>query len=73
MTRIGVCITLLFLFSCTPGTEVTYGSSLRPGGGLPSVTTMAVGRVGAQPARAAPAVPLDTGPAANVSDRNRAD
>jgi hypothetical protein len=55
MTRIAVYITLLFLVSCTPGTEVTYGSSIRPGGGLPSITTMAVGRVGAQSARAAPA------------------
>jgi hypothetical protein len=63
----------LFLVGCTPGTEVTYGSSLRPGSGLPSITTMAVGRVGAQPAQAAPAAPLKTGPAANGSDRNSAD
>jgi hypothetical protein len=73
MTRIGVCITLLFLFSCTPGTELTYGSNLRPGGGLPSITTMAVGRVGAQPVRAAPAARSETALAANGSDRNRAD
>ena len=57
VTRIGVCITLLFLVGCTPGTDVIYGSSIRPGGGLPSITTMAVGRVGAQPAPAAPAAP----------------
>jgi hypothetical protein len=54
MTRTRVCITLLFLVGCTPGTDVIYGSNIRPGGGLPSITTMAVGRIGAQPAPGAP-------------------
>jgi hypothetical protein len=57
MIRIAVCITLLFLGSCTPGTEVTYGSSVRPVGGLPSITAMAVGRVGAQSGAAPASIP----------------
>jgi hypothetical protein len=62
MTKLGVCITVLFLVGCTPGSDVVYGSSIRPGGGLPSITTMAVGRVGAQPAPAAPDAPASPAP-----------
>ena len=67
-----VCITLLFLVSCTPGTDVIYGSSIRLGGGLPSVTTMAAGRLGAQPAPEAPAASVSLAPsAASSPDRAR--
>jgi hypothetical protein len=70
MTRTCVCITLLFLVSCTPGTDVMYGSSIRLGGGLPSVTSMAVGRLGAQPAPEAPAASVSPAPrAASSPDR----
>jgi hypothetical protein len=71
MTRVRVCITVLFLVGCTPGTDVIYGSSIRPGGGLPSLTTMAVGRVGAQPAPAAPAAPASPAPGAASSPDRR--
>ena len=57
MTSTCVCITLLLLVACAPGTDVIYGSSIRLGGGLPSITTMAMGRIGARPAPAAPAAP----------------
>jgi hypothetical protein len=46
MTKLGVCVTALFLAGCTPGIDVIYGSSIHPGGGLPSITAMAVGRAG---------------------------
>ena len=52
MTSTCVCITLLLLVGCAPGTDVIYGSSIRLGGGLPSVTTMAAGRLGAHAASA---------------------
>ncbi len=68
MTRMGVCIMLLLLVSCAPGTEVIYGSSIRPGGGLPSITTMGVGRLGAQSAPAAPAAPADANTRAGSRD-----
>ena len=66
MTRVSVCITVLFLLGCAPGTDVVYGSRIRPGGGLPSITTMAVGRVGAQPA---PAPSAAAASAASSPDR----
>ena len=68
MTRVSVCVTVLFLLGCAPGTDVVYGSRIRPGGGLPSITTMAVGRVGAQPA---PAPPAAAASAASSPDRQR--
>src|SRR5262245_47436158 len=60
MSRLIVCLTVLLLAACTPGADIMYGSSIRPGGGLPSITTMAVGRVGAQPAAATPVAPAST-------------
>jgi hypothetical protein len=60
-------MTLLSLVGCGPGTDVIYGSSIRLGGGLPSITTMAVGRVGAQPAAAAPAAAASSTPSAASS------
>jgi hypothetical protein len=66
MTRVGVCVTVLLFVGCAPGADVIYGSSIRPGGGLPSITTMALGRVRAQPAPAAPAAPAS---AASSPDR----
>ena len=71
MTRLGICITVLLLVGCTPGTDVVYGSSIRPGGGLPSITTMAVGRVGAQPAPAASDTPASPAPSAASSPERR--
>jgi hypothetical protein len=72
MTKLGVCITVLFLVGCTPGTDVVYGSSIRPGGGLPSITTMAVGRVGAHPAPTASDAPASPAPSAASSPDRRA-
>jgi hypothetical protein len=71
MTRTCVCTMLLFLVACTPGTDVIYGSSIRLGGGLPSITTMAVGRIGAQPAAGAPAAPASPAPSAASSPERR--
>jgi hypothetical protein len=67
MTRLAVCVTVLSLVGCAPGTDVVYGSSIRPGGGLPSITAMAVGRVGAQPAPAASDTPASPAPSAPSS------
>jgi hypothetical protein len=69
MTKTCVCITLVFLVGCTPGTDVIYGSSIRLGGGLPSVSTMAAGRLGAQPAPEAPAASASPAPSAASSPR----
>jgi hypothetical protein len=71
MTRAGVCISVLLLVGCTPGTDVLYGSSIRLGGGLPSITTMAMGRVGAQPAPAASDTPASPAPSAPSSPERR--
>jgi hypothetical protein len=71
MTKIGVCITALFLVGCAPGTDVIYGSSIRPGSGLPSITTMAVGRVGSQPAPAASDTPASPAASASSSPERR--
>ena len=71
MTRVRVCLTVLFLVGCAPGTDVIYGSSIRPGGGLPSITAMAVGRVGAQPAPAESASPASAAPTAASSPDRR--
>ena len=71
MTKLGVCVTALFLVGCAPGTDVIYGSSIRPGGGLPSITAMAVGRVGAQPAPAASDTPASPAPSAPSSPERR--
>jgi hypothetical protein len=54
MTRIGVCITLLLLADCTPGTDIMYGSSIGGHRGIPSITTVAVGRVSSQPSAPRP-------------------
>ena len=72
MTRLGVCITALVLVGCAPGTDVVYGSSIRPSGGLPSITAMAVGRVGAQLAPTASDTPASPAPSAPSSPDRRA-
>jgi hypothetical protein len=69
MVKLGVCITVLFLVGCTSGADVIYGSSIRPGGGLPSITAVAVGRVGAQPAPAVAHTPASPAPSAASPER----
>jgi hypothetical protein len=69
MAKLGVCITVLCLVGCTSGTDVIYGSTIRPGGGLPSITAVAVGRVGAQPAPATSDTPASPAPSAASPER----
>jgi hypothetical protein len=58
MSRMGVCITLLLLAGCTPGTAIV-GSTTTSGGdrGMLSITTMTTSGVSSQPAAPEPTTP----------------